>query len=112
MSPTTSSADDPARERLAGTPRGRSITTIVLALLILPLAGWWFGVKFMELIAVARGEPDGVFAVSPIVNYLLASVGFLLLFVWATLNGMFHDIERPKQQMLETEAWLDQQERS
>jgi hypothetical protein len=34
----------------------------------------------------------------------------MCLMVWAALNGMFHDIERPKRTMLETEAWLDRTE--
>ena len=53
---------------------------------------------------------EGAFAISPIVNYLLASFGFLLLFGWAALGGMFHDIEQPKYTMLENEARLDQQD--
>ena len=40
-------------------------------------------------------------------NYLLASFGFLLLFVWAAANGMFHDIEGPKYTMLVNEDRLD-----
>ncbi|REK10311.1 MAG: cbb3-type cytochrome oxidase assembly protein CcoS [Planctomycetota bacterium] len=40
-------------------------------------------------------------------NYLLASLGFLFLFGWAVMSGMFHDIERPKYTMLENEARLD-----
>ena len=49
----------------------------------------------------------GAFAITPIVNYLLAGCGFLLLFAWAARNGMFRDIEAPKFQMLENERRLD-----
>jgi hypothetical protein len=45
------------------------------------------------------------------VNYLLAGIGFLCLLGWATLNGMFHDVEQPKRTMLENEERLDALER-
>jgi len=85
--------------------RGR--VTLVLAVLILVPSLWGFGSKFLEFIAIFRGEVDGAFAIAPILNYLLASIGFLLLFLWATANGMFHDIERPKHRLLEIEKQLD-----
>jgi hypothetical protein len=44
------------------------------------------------------------------VNYLLASLGFFCLFLWAILHGMFRDIEQPKTTMLETERMLDEEE--
>ncbi len=62
--------------------------------------------KFVELIHVYQGEPSGAFAVAPIANYLLASAGFLCMLLWAACNGMFRDIENPKQAMLEREALL------
>ena len=70
-----------------------------------------FAGKFYEFIHIFRGETDGAFAVAPILNYLLASGGFLLLLLWATLNGMFHDIERPKHAMLDRERQLDEAQR-
>lgn len=91
-------------------PALRRWLTLGAALLILIPSLWGFGTKFLELIAVYRGEPDGAFAVAPIVNYLLASFGFLLLFGWAAINGMFRDIERPKQTMLENESRLDEED--
>lgn len=66
-----------------------------------------FGTKFYELVRVFQGDASGAFAVTPIVNYLLAGAGFVLLFAWAARNGMFRDIERPKYQMLENERRLD-----
>lgn len=89
--------------------RWRSRVTLLLALLILIPSCWGFGSKFLEFIAIYRGEVDGAFAVAPILNYLLASTGFLLLFFWAAMNGMFHDIERPKYTMLENEKLLYEQ---
>lgn len=87
--------------------RRRQWITIVLALVILIPSLWGFGTKFSEFIALYRGDANGVFAISPILNYLLASLGFFCLLCWAMLHGMFRDIERPKYTMLETEAMLD-----
>ena len=85
----------------------RIVFKIAMACLVLFPCLYGFGTKFIELIAVYRGEVDGAFAIAPIVNYLLASTGFLLLFLWSTINGMFYDLEQPKRTMLENEAWLD-----
>jgi hypothetical protein len=71
---------------------------------------WGFGSKFYELVVVCRGDPNGAFAITPIVNYLLASTGFLLLLGWGAFNGMFRDIEAPKYMMLENEQRLDANE--
>jgi hypothetical protein len=80
---------------------------LILAVVILGASMYGFGDKFVQFVKVARGEPDGMFALTPIVNYLLASFGFLCLLGWAAGNGMFHDIERPKRTMLEIEQRLD-----
>ena len=50
---------------------------------------------------------EGAFALVPILNYLLVTLGFLLLFAWWVLSGGFRDIERPKYNMLENETILD-----
>ena len=65
-----------------------------------------FCFKFSELLSLVQGDAEGAFAIAPITNYLLASSGFLFLLGWAAMNGMFHDIERPKYTMLEREAQL------
>lgn len=83
------------------------IFTIVLALLILIPSMLGFITKFIELFAVLTGDPDGVFALTPILNYLLASLGFFCLLLWAAGRGMFHDVELPKRAMLEREDLLD-----
>ncbi len=87
--------------------RLRQWVTGGLAFAILIPSLWGFGSKFIEFVALYRGDADGAFAISPIVNYLLASLGFLCLFGWATLHGMFRDIEAPKYAMLENERQLD-----
>lgn len=96
---------DQSPEEAVSPWRGR--VTLLLALLILIPSLWGFGSKFREFLMLVRGEADGAFALTPVVNYLLASLGFLCLFGWAALHGMFHDIERPKRDMLATEAKLD-----
>jgi hypothetical protein len=96
--------------RKSTTRRSQVITTIVFALVILIPSLLGFANKFREFIMIFRGDVDGVFAISPIMNYLLASLGFFFLFCWAIAHGMFRDIERPKYVMLEIERELDEQE--
>ncbi len=71
---------------------------------------WGFGSKFRELVILCQGDAEGAFAIAPIMNYLLASTGFLLLLGWGAMNGMFRDIELPKYTMLENEQLLDAKE--
>lgn len=82
--------------------------TFCFALIVLVPSLYGFGGKFIELIQLYRGDVDGVFAISPILNYLLASLGFFCLFLWAVTQGMFQDIERPKRAMLDLQNQLDQ----
>lgn len=93
--------------RQLATPR-RFVLFMAVAVLVPSLLG--FGTKFLEFVTLFRGDAEGAFAISPILNYLLASFGFLLLFGWAALGGMFHDIEQPKYTMLENEARLDEEQ--
>lgn len=95
------------RARSDATRRSQVITTTVLALVILIPSSLGFANKFKEFLLLYRGEVDGVFAITPIVNYLLASLGFFFLFCWAICHGMFRDIEQPKYVMLENEHRLD-----
>jgi hypothetical protein len=81
--------------------------TIVLGILILIPSMLGFVMKFRELMAITEGGTEGGFAITPVINYLLASSGFFLLLVWAALNGMFRDLEQPKYLMLENEKELD-----
>ncbi len=91
----------------AAPSRRRRWLTLALALGILLPSLWGFGTKFVELVRLTQGDAEGAFAIAPVVNYLLASTGFLLLFFWAAANGMFRDVEGPKYTMLETERRLD-----
>ncbi len=85
----------------------RPLVKLLATVLVLGPCLYGFGNKFWELINTYRDDADGAFAIAPIVNYLLASTGFLLMFVWAAANGMFRNIEGPKQTMLDNEARLD-----
>lgn len=103
-----SSAVNPTRP--APSRLKQRLVTLAFALAILIPSGYGFGRKFLELVLLTRGDVDGVFAISPVVNYLLASLGFFCLFCWAIANGMFGDIEKPKVTFLETERMLDQED--
>jgi hypothetical protein len=81
--------------------------TAGFALIVLVPSLYGFGGKFIELVQLYRGDVDGVFAISPILNYLLASLGFFCLFCWAITQGMFTDIELPKRTMLDIQNELD-----
>lgn len=87
--------------------RRRTVITIMLAIPILLISMLGFGTKFIEFINTFRGESDGMFAITPMVNYLCASAGFLCMLVWAVLNGVFRDMERPKDVMLQQELEIE-----
>lgn len=84
------------------------LTALAIGIFLVP-AFVGFANKFLELLQLA-GDEQGAFAVMPILNYLLASVGFFLLLCWAVGHGMFRDVEQPKHDMLETERRLDEEE--
>ncbi len=81
--------------------------TVFFGVLILIPSLIGFLMKFTEFFSVANNAGSGQFAITPIVNYLLASAGFFSLLMWAAFNGMFKDLEHPKFVMLETEKELD-----
>ncbi len=87
--------------------RNRTYVTIAFAIIILIPSMAGFMIKFFEFVHTFRGEAGGIFAITPMVNYLLASLGFLCMLIWATSNGMFRDLEAPKFSMLEREKELD-----
>jgi nitrogen fixation-related uncharacterized protein len=92
--------------------RKQTMITVIFALVILIPSLWGFATKFFEFVALFRREVDGTFAISPILNYLLASLGFFCLFCWGIGHGMFRDLEQPKKAMLETERMLDENSRA
>ena len=98
---------DPRPESRVKTPRSVFIATTILGVVILIPSMLGFINKLIEFAHVVDGAADGLFALTPIVNYLLASLGFLCLLLWASLQGMFRDIEAPKVVMLAREELLD-----
>ena len=89
--------------------RPRPVVTAILAVIILVPALIGFATKFREFLLLV-GDEEGGFTVMPVLNYLLVSFGFLLLFAWALMHGMFSDIEKPKFTMMENERILDEEE--
>ena len=92
--------------------RLQNIIVGLMAVVILGFCAFGFGSKFIELVSMVKNydsqeSTEGVFAVAPLSNYLLASAGFLCLLGWAATQGMFTDIEGPKQTMLDREFELD-----
>ncbi len=91
--------------------RTQNIIVSILAVVILGFCVFGFGSKFIEFVRLVTGDEvaisEGIFAVAPMVNYLLASAGFLCLLGWAAAHGMFHNIEGPKHTMLDIDAQLD-----
>ena len=98
--------DDPSR-RPGDSSRRKTRITIAMAILILLPSLYGFAGKFIEFIHIYRGTGGGEFAVAPILNYLLASTGFFCMLLWASWNGMFRDVERPKYEFLDNEARID-----
>ena len=86
------------------------VVTIIFAVLILIPSMLGFVMKFMELVNLTQGDADGGFAITHVVNYLFASAGFFFLLLWAAINGMFNDLEKPKHLMLKNERLLDEWE--
>lgn len=101
---------DPASNRSSGS-RLKATTLLIMAIVILVPSMAGFVAKFVEFIHTFQGEADGAFAITPMLNYLLASVGFFCMLVWAIANGMFYDMELPKHRMLEIEAELDKRDK-
>lgn len=91
--------------------RRRARIVVVGMTVVIVIAGvYGFGSKLEEFVRALLDDnraPGGEFVFIPVLNYFLASSGFVFLFIWAALNGMFRDIERPKYDMLERERQLD-----
>lgn len=69
-----------------------------------------FANKFMDLILIVQGDDEGAFAITPIVNYLLATAGFVCLLIWSATQGAFEDLDQPSVAMFENEKRLDAEE--
>jgi hypothetical protein len=90
------------------THRTHWLTWLFAAIVLIPtILG--FANKFLDLILVVQGDEEGAFAVTPIVNYLLATAGFLCLLIWTAMQGAFRDLDGPSTAMLENQRRLDGQ---
>jgi len=80
------------------TPRVPLWTRIVGAAVLIPtILG--FANKFLDLIIIAQGDEEGAFALTPMINYLLATAGFFCMLMYAVTQGAFHDINAPSHSM-------------
>ncbi len=87
--------------------REYNITIVIISMVVLILTAISFIYKMAHFVMIAlSGEAVG-FATIPIVNYIMAGSGFLLLLLWAFLTGQFRDIEGPKYRMLQLEKEYD-----
>jgi hypothetical protein len=78
------------------------MTWVISAMVLIPtILG--FGNKFLDLVLVVQGDEEGAFAVTPIVNYLFATAGFLCLLIWTAMQGTFKDLDAPSRKMFEDE---------
>ena len=69
-----------------------------------------FANKFLDLMLVVQGDEEGAFAVTPIVNYLFATAGFLCLLFWTASQGAFENLDAPSRTMFENEQKFDRQQ--
>ncbi|MCA9167985.1 MAG: hypothetical protein KDB23_09970 [Planctomycetales bacterium] len=108
MSTNNNLSATPQPTRSPKSRRNAMLITIFFAAIVLPISMYGFVSKFRELIHTFQSEgTEGAFAVTPMVNYLCSSMGFFFMLMWAVYNGMFRDIEAPKETMLDQERQLD-----
>lgn len=97
----------PPNRGLFGSRRTRVILVLMTLVFVGP-AGVAFINKFIHFIKTIHTDAMGPSALVPMLNYLAVAAGFICLFVWALMHGMFRDVEAPKYTMLENEAKLDE----
>lgn len=68
-----------------------------------------FANKFLDLMIIAQGDEEGAFALTPMINYLLATAGFFCMLMYAVAQGAFHDLNGPSRAMFENELELERQ---
>ncbi|MHC4233931.1 MAG: hypothetical protein ACYSUQ_02330 [Planctomycetota bacterium] len=90
--------------------RTKRIALLCLAVVIVVPAGFGFINKLVEFFHTLTADQAGAFSIIPISNYLLATLGFACLLIWAVAQGMFRDIEGPKYTMLDREAELERRD--
>jgi hypothetical protein len=90
--------------------RLKQVVIACIALAILVPASIGFAEKLALFILAVKRDQIAGFTIIPVVNYLIVTAGMICLLLWATRQGMFRNIERPKYDMLEREEDLDRLE--
>ena len=109
----TTTDQEPASD--GGDHRGSRLRTWVvtgMAAIIIFITAPAFAEKIVALAELVgqvseEGKEESAFAITPLVNYILATFGFICLGSWAAMHGMFTNVEDPKETMLDTERQLD-----
>ncbi len=60
--------------------------------------------------SAAGVQPGFIFAIAPLLTYLIVAAGFACLFLWAYFSGQFRNVEGPKYRMLQMQHEIDQAE--
>jgi len=108
QAPANRSIEQPIRQ--AGSRRQTWITVIFAIVIFIPCI-FGFGTKFLELVNLSHSDQEGRFALTPVVNYLLATMGFLCMFLWGATRGTFHNVEAAKQKMLDDDELIEKASR-
>lgn len=90
--------------------RSKKAFLICFTLGIMIPGAYGFIEKLLAFVKSSQSGPIGRIAIIPVLNYLIVTMGFGCLLIWAIAHGMFRDIEEPKYRMLEQEEELDRGE--
>jgi nitrogen fixation-related uncharacterized protein len=101
----------PRPERLPAGRTSRVLRWVTATMLVAIAAGGaGFAYKLIQFSKEALTSEVASFALVPILTYVLVSIGFSCLFVWALCRGQFTDVEGPKYRLLELEERHDRAE--
>ena len=90
---------------------GRVVRWVTATMLVAIVAGGaGFAYKLIQFSKEALTSDVASFALVPILTYVLVSIGFSCLFIWALCRGQFTDVEGPKYRLLELEESHDRAE--
>ena len=118
-SQSKSSRDTPPAAPLSPAPltRGTRRFLWIFSVVMVITAGTAFLIKLVEFLyqfsgaAGAAGvQPGFIFAIAPLLTYLIVATGFACLFLWAYFSGQFRNVEGPKYRMLELQDRIDSAE--
>lgn len=109
-------ASDPMKRQALS--RGSRTFLWVFSFAMVITAGSAFMIKLIEFLyefSSARNTVPGgggvrhgfIFAISPLMTYLVVAAGFACLFAWAYFSGQYRDVEGPKYRMLQMQDEFD-----